>query len=130
VILHDPSRDLVSIGATRANAFASNSASVDQCQVRITAANDVTVTFAGTDNKGGGLRTSISGSINHVTGDVWATNMLANTRPIPRPNTTRSTTRSNAGASSGCSNSSGRWASRRQMAANILTRDEAGRNRR
>jgi hypothetical protein len=40
--------------------------------VRITAANDVTVTFAGSEAVGGS-RLTIAGSIDRVTGDVYAT---------------------------------------------------------
>ena len=47
--------------------------------VRITAANDVTVTFAGSEETLVSVRTGISGSIDRVTGDVYATEVITNT---------------------------------------------------
>src|SRR5262245_14251601 len=44
--------------------------------VKITAANDVTVTFSGADKTSPGSVWSIMGSIDRVTGDVEATTML------------------------------------------------------
>jgi hypothetical protein len=48
--------------------------------VRITAANDVTVTFEGSAVHLQISQTTISGSLDRVTGDVYATSMMTNTQ--------------------------------------------------
>jgi hypothetical protein len=48
--------------------------------VRITAANDVTVTFEGSAVHLQMSQTTISGSLDRVTGDVYATSIMTNTQ--------------------------------------------------